>query len=180
MTTAQGSGSDRRPEPPFLDVARVLRPWGVRGDVKVEVLTSNPDDLIEAKQVYLGDDAQPVRLERARLHSGVLLIKLAGCDTPEAAEALRGQIVRIAHKDATPLRPNQYYHSQILGLEVVTADGEVLGKVVEIVETGANDVYAVSGPRGEVLIPARHEFITRIDLDAGRMIVSLLPGMSPE
>jgi len=180
MVTTHGSGGDRPPEPEFLNVARVLRPWGVRGELKLEILGSRAQDILDAKRVYLGDDRRPVQVERARLHSGVAIVKLAGCDTPEQADALRGASLSIALSDAVPLRPNQYYQFQILGLAAVTVEGETLGTVVEIIETGAHDVYVVAGPRGEILIPARREFVMRVDLPLRRMTVSLLPGMLPE
>jgi len=180
MAKSKGSGSGRRPEPEFLTIARILRPWGVRGEMKLERLSSHPEDLSTGRRVYLGDESRPFDVQGVRAQRGSLIVKLAGCDTPEQADALRGLTVSIARRDASPLRPNQYYHQQMIGLNVVTHDGDVLGRIVEIVETGANDVYVVHGPRGEVLLPARVEVIKQIDLDAGQMIVSLLPGLLPE
>lgn len=177
MTKSQGSGSVKQPEPEFLIVARVLRAWGVRGEMKVELLISSPDDLARAERVYLGDERRPFGVQGTRLHRRSLMLKLAGIDTPEQVDALRGQVIRIGNVATAPLRPNQYYQHQILGLEVVTVDGEVLGKITEILETGANDVYVARGPRGEVLLPARVEVIRQVDLEAGRMIVALLPGL---
>jgi len=119
-------------------------------------------------------------VQHTRRRGDSLIVKLAGCDTPEQADALRGLVVRIALATATPLRPNEYFRHQIIGLSVVTLDGDELGTLVDILETGAHDVYVVHGPRGEVLLPARVEFVKRVDLAAGRMLVSLLPGMIPE
>ena len=180
MVTTHGSGGARPPEPEFLNVARVLRPWGVRGELKLELLGSRAQDILDAKRVYLGDDRRPLQVERARLHGVVAIVKLAGYDTPEQADLLRGESLSIALSDAPPLKPNQYYQFQILGLAAVTVEGEMLGTVVEIIETGAHDVYVVTGPHGEILIPARREFVVRIDLPSRRMTVSLLPGMLPE
>jgi len=148
--------------------------------VKVELLSSNAADVSPGRRVYLGEEGRPFDVQRVRSQRGAMLLKLADCDTPEQAEALRGLTVSIARRDTSPLRPNQYYHHQIIGLEVATLDGEVLGRIVEIVETGANDVYVVRGPRGEALLPARVEVVRQIDLDAGQMIVSPLPGLLPE
>lgn len=180
MAKRKGSGSGSLPEPDFLTVARVLRPWGVRGDVKIELLASHPDDLMGAKQVYLGEARTPFDVQSVRAHGGALLLKLAGCETPEQADAFRNQTIAIARADAAPLRANQYFHHQILGLNVFTVEGEPLGQIVEIIETGANDVYVVHGSRGEVLLPARAEIIRHIDLDAGQMTIALLPGLLPE
>lgn len=180
MATGEGSGSPRRPEPEFLEIGRVLRPWGVRGEVKIAVLTSHTEEVKRARRVYLGEEARPFDVQRVRSQRGTMLLKLAGCDSPEQADMLRGLPVSIALRDASPLRPSQYYHHQIIGLRVVTPDGDNLGQIVEILETGANDVYVARGPRGEILLPARAEVVKHVDLEAGQMVVSLLPGLLPD
>jgi len=109
-----------------------------------------------------------------------MLLKLVGCDTRDAAQGLRGMLVQIRTTDAAPLGEGEYYTYQVEGLIVETDVGEVLGKVVDVIETGANDVYVVRGPRGEVLLPAIHEVVLEIDLTAGRMRVHLLPGLAAD
>ena len=173
----RGSGKRRVPEPRFLAIARVVKPWGVRGEMKLEVLTSFPDQLNRLKRVYLGPEAVPYTVARFRWHSGELLLQLADVCDRNAADLLRNQLVQIAREDAVELSPGQFYEHQIIGLKVVTEDGEVLGQVVEVLATGANDVYVVQGPRGEVLLPARIEVVRTIDLDTGAMTVTLLPGL---
>jgi 16S rRNA processing protein RimM len=177
MTERRGSGTRRVSEPRYLAVARVLKPWGVRGELKLEVLTSFPERLERLSRVYLGPEAVPHKVERFHWHSGELLLLLADVRDRSTAEALRGQLVQIARQDAVPLEAGQFYEYQIIGLNVVTAEGEPLGQVVEVLATGANDVYVVQGRRGEILLPARIEVVREIDLDAGTMTVALLPGL---
>ena len=172
-----GSGRRRIPEPRYLSVARIIRPWGVRGEMKLEVLTGFPDRLDRLKRVYLGPDAVPHEVQRFRWHSGELHLLLSDVRDVNAAEALRGQLVRIPLEEAVPLGPGEFYEHQIVGLSVVTTEGEPLGQVTEVMATGANDVYVVKGRRGEVLLPARAEVVRSIDLDAGIMTVTLLPGL---
>ena len=160
-----------------MAIGRVVKPWGSRGDLKLQVLTSFPDQLGRLKHVYLGPEAVPYTVARFRWHSGELLLRLTDVGDRNAAELLRDQLVQIAREDATPLEPGQFYEYQIVGLNVVTTDGEPLGQVAEVLSTGANDVYVVQGPRGEVLLPARIEVVRAIDLDAGTMTVTLLPGL---
>ena len=174
---SRGSGKQHLPEPRFLAVARVVKPWGVRGEVKLEVLTSFPDQLDRLKRVYLGPKAVPHDVARFHWHSGELLLQLTDVLDRSAAERLRDQLVQIASEEAVPLEPGQYYEHQILGLNVVTTEGEPLGQVVEVLATGANDVYVAQGPRGQVLLPARVEVVRAIDLEAGTMTVTLLPGL---
>lgn len=165
----------------FLAIGHVLRPHGVRGELLLETLTEFPDHLAEVETVYLGEagaeSPQPHPLRRARLHRRDLLIQLADCLDRDAAEAYRGQMVFIQTEQAAPLPPGRYYHHQIIGLAVVTDEGEVLGEVAEILETGANDVYVVAGPSGEILLPALQSVIQHIDLDSKRMTVHLLEGL---
>jgi 16S rRNA processing protein RimM len=176
---SKGSGRQRIPEPRFLAVARVVKPWGVRGEMKLQVLTSFPDQLDRLRRVYLGPQAVPYDVARFHWHSGELLLQLADVRDRNGAELLRGQLVQIAGEEAVPLKPGEYYEHQIVGLKAVTTGGELLGQVVQVLTTGANDVYVVQGPRGEVLIPARVEVVREINLEAGTMTVTLLPGLLP-
>ena len=162
----------------YLVVGEVLRPWGFKGDLKVKIITDYPNQLIKHKTVYLGDKTRAFQVERARLHSGYVLLKFVGFDTPEAVAKLRGEIVRIPAEDAAKLKKGQYYHYQIVGLNAVTADGTPVGKVEEVLETGANDVYLVRTPEGkEVLLPAIKDVVKKIDVAAGTMTVELIPGL---
>ncbi len=180
MPDKRGSGSRRTPEPRYLAIARVLKPFGVRGEMKVEVLTGFPDQLGRLKRVYLGPEATPHDVERFHWHGSELLLRLADVQDRDAAEVLRNQIVQIASDEAVPLGPGEFYEHQIVGLNVVTTEGELLGQVVEVLTTGANDVYVVQGARGEILLPARAEVIREISLDSGTMMVTLLPGLLPD
>jgi 16S rRNA processing protein RimM len=160
-----------------LAIGRIVRPWGVRGEVKVEILTDWPERFALLEYVYLGEEAVPYRLERFRLHQGYALLKLAGCDDRNAAESLRGQVVQVPREKAILLDEGEYYVYQIEGLEVWTDEGEFLGRVVEVLFTGSNEVYVVRGLRGEVLIPAIADVVLEVDLEGGRLVVRLVDGL---
>jgi 16S rRNA processing protein RimM len=161
----------------FLAVGRVIRPHGVRGELLLESLTDFPGHLREVEVVYLGDAAEPHPLAGAREHRHQLIIRLGDCADRDCAERFRGQVVQIQAAAAAPLPPGFYYHHQLTGLAVVTEAGEDLGELVEVLETGANDVYVVRGPAGEILLPAIRSVIRHIDLDARRVTVHLLEGL---
>ena len=163
--------------PEFLAIGRVLRPHGVRGELLLEALTDFPEHLDGVGTIYLGDAAEPHPLAGARMHRGRLLIQLEDCVDREAGEAFRGQLVQIWFGDAAPPPPGSYYYHQIVGLAVVTEEGEALGDVTEILETGSNDVYVVNGPSGEILLPALMSVILKVDLEAKRMTVHLIEGL---
>ena len=119
----------------------------------------------------------PYALEGCRFHQSTVLLKLKGIDDRHRAETLREQWVWIPIEDAVPLEEGECYLYQVLGLRVVTVDGEELGKVTEIIETGANLVYIAQGVQGEILLPDTDEVIVQVDVPAGQMIVQLIEGL---
>ncbi len=128
--------------------------------------------------VYVGESPPiPVAVESARLHKGFVLVKLAGCDNRDEAQKLRGKLLQIPEDQAIPLEEDEYFLHELLGLSVVAEDGSELGSIVEVIETGANNVFAVKGSSGEILIPDTEEVVVDIDFEQNRMIVHLLPGL---
>ncbi len=156
---------------PFLIIGRIVAPHGVRGELRVSIETDDPSRFLALDRVYLGDKHVLHRVLGARLHKGQALLRLDGVHDRDEAETLRGVLVHVSAEDALPLGQDEYYQHQILGLDVVTESGEHVGRVREILLTGANDVYVVRGHRGEVLLPAIRETILRVDLENSQMIV---------
>ena len=186
QTTEQERGSGRQgraPEPRFLVVGKIVGAHGIRGELKVELMTDDPHRFQWLDQVFLGlEDQEPVprALAGYRLHKGRALLQLEDCRDRTTAQALRGQLVQVPLEDAISLEEDEYFEHQILGLEVWTVAGELLGEVVEIIFTGANDVYVVHGPdldRREILIPVIEDVVLEIDLDEGRLTVELPEGL---
>ena len=168
--------------PTHLIVGRVLAPWGHRGQVRVEILTDFPQRFFALREIWVGvgEERRPYAVESARLHKGNVTLKLAGIDNPAQAEALRGELLYVPVAEAVPLGEDEYYHSQILGLDVWTTEGQYLGRVTEILETGSNDVYVVQGEDREILIPALATVVQQVDLERRRLIVALPPGLLEE
>jgi 16S rRNA processing protein RimM len=106
-------------------------------------------------------------------------VQLAEVATPEQAAVLHGQTLYIRRDEASRLGRGQFFLHQVVGLSVETTDGRQLGRVEEVLRTGANDVYVVRGALGEVLVPAIAPVVKQIDPDAGRLLVELMPGMLP-
>lgn len=174
---------DNRPE--YLLIGEILRPHGVTGEVRMRVLTQYPERLSEIEHVYLSKDpdgrnAREYRIQSVRMHQGCALLRLRGVGDRSAAEMLRRLWVMIPLDQAVPLDEGEYYIYQLIGLDVRTEDGESLGPISEVLETGANDVYVVeSAEYGEVLIPVIEETILEIDLEGGYLIVRLPDGLLP-
>ena len=108
----------------------------------------------------------------------MILIKFAGIENPEDAELLRGSYLLINRKDAKPLEEGTYYIVDLLGLEVYTDEGVLLGKVDDIFNTGSNDIYVVKDELGkQELLPGIDEVIKVIDIETGKIIVNLIEGL---
>ncbi len=150
----------------------------------MRVLTDNPDHLPQLQSVYLGDSSNHAKLQefalhRVRFNKEYALLTLEGCRNRDDAEKLRGFSVLISRDQAAPLSHDQYYLFQLIGLRVI-ADQTDLGRVKEILQTGANDVYIVDSDQyGEVLIPAHDETILNIDFDAQIIHMRLPEGLLP-
>jgi 16S rRNA processing protein RimM len=169
----------------FLAVAYVVGVHGMRGEVKAELYTDFPERFTPGLTLRAGEELQEIEVRAARLHKQHILLSLAGVTTREQAEALRGRWLFVAEDDAVLLEEGTYFVHDILGLEVVTEEGEALGAVADVIFTGANEVYVVRRPAAgdepppaDLLLPATDEVVRSVDLDAGRMVVRLLPGLT--
>ena len=172
------------PQPEYLVVGEILRPHGLRGEVRMRILTDYPENLRRLDHVYLGRSPDDRRLEKRaleglRFHKQFALLTLAGCSSREDAEYLRGKSVLIHKEQAPPLADGEYYLYQLIGLKVL-ADAEEIGRIKQVLQTGANDVYVVQTEQhGEALLPAHAETIDEIDFEAGVVRMSLPEGLLP-
>ncbi len=164
-------------QPGYLILGRVVKPSGVRGEVKVVCFADSWVPFETLSRVWLGPiegPSQPFQLERGEERDRTVVLKLGGVDTPEAAARLVGYEVAVPRVEAPPPPEGTFYHYDILGLDVVEGDRS-LGSVREIVETPAHDVYVIRGPVGEWMLPATRVHIRRIDPLAGR--IEIEPGL---
>lgn len=164
-----------QPRPGFVAVGRVRATRGVHGEVTVEPLTDFPQRFQPGAAVWAAGTLRTIR--RVRPHRKALLLELEGIETPEQAETLRGLLLEVPEEELAPLGENQYFRFQLLGMSVVDGDGRTLGRVEEVLDTGANDVYIVRSDEGELLIPAIDTVVKHVDVARRRMVVELLEGL---
>ncbi|MCA9942404.1 MAG: 16S rRNA processing protein RimM [Ardenticatenaceae bacterium] len=165
-------------ETDFIVIGQITKPHGVRGELRVKPHTDEPERFTWLEQVYVGETARSLMLvEKARVHQGMILLKFTAVNDRTAAEALRGEWLMVPEDEALPLEEGEYYLFQLEGLSVFTDDGEDLGVLTSIIETGANHVFVVQGAQGELLLPDIDEVVQEIDFENGRMVVKLLPGL---
>jgi 16S rRNA processing protein RimM len=160
----------------FVAIARIIGAWGVRGDVKAEAL-SPPAVLRKGRTVSIR--GREITLENVRLDARYARLKLAGIDDRETAATLRGAYVLVAEQNLPPLPEDQFYRFQILGLRVLTNEGQDLGRVEDVFSTQENDVYVVRSAGKEILLPATDDVVLGIDLASRTMTVELVPGLLP-
>ncbi len=157
-----------------LTVGRLGGAHGVRGEMRMHILTDEPDHLKTVKTVYLGERDTPIALQNIRFTDKGALVKLGGTDTPEAAAKLSGLNVKIAGTDARPLEPGEYFLFQLIGLKASDEHGNPLGTVVDLIETGAHDVLVI-GERpdspDDLLVPNHPEFVLDMDPAGGTMVL---------
>ena len=164
------------PRVPEAVVGRVLGSHGVYGEVRARVLTDLPHRFDPGEVLLL--QGESLIIQSSSHSSGdTVILKLKGIDGPAAARALSGQEL-FALADASPELPDgEYFHYQLIGMQVFTEEGEDLGRIQEIIITGSNDVYVVSGPNGDVLLPAISQVILQVDAALGVMRVRLMEGL---
>jgi len=159
----------------FITIGKILSPWGNKGKLKIGVETDFLQRFTPSSRVYV--NRQPMTIASTEWHRGKAIIKLNAIDSIEDAEKLPGQPLEIHHSQLQPLPEGQYYHFQLIGLEVWTTQGELLGNVSKILTMSSNDTYIVSGAKGEILIPAIEDVIKSIDLKKGCIIIEPMEGL---
>jgi 16S rRNA processing protein RimM len=176
----EASSGSLQPELRYLAIGRVVRAHGVKGEISVSILTDFPERFETTEWVYLGDEFEATahRLETYRWHKKNILLTLAGITDRNQAGRLKGQLVQVPIEEAMPLPEGSYYLYQLMGLQVITSGGNILGSVTDIIETGANDVYVIKkDSQREILLPAIPDVVKSIDIEQGRMIVELIDGL---
>jgi len=172
------AGTPTNDVPAWLVVGKIRRPHGVAGDVLVEVYTDFPDRLKPNAVIYAGDDHIPLTIRRQRTHNDGILLGFDDYSTPEQVGRFRNQFLYIVEVDAMDLPEGEFYYHELQGLSVVDENGGSLGKVTEILQTGANDVYVVTNNAGrEILLPAIAEVILNVDLESKVIKAHLIPGL---
>jgi 16S rRNA processing protein RimM len=166
--------------PRFLVIGKILRAHGVRGEVRVLSHTDLPERFTWLKEVYVGEhDPQPLAIESVRFHQKWVLLKFVGYDFRDQTDALKGELLLVRTEDAIPLEEDEYFLFQLVDMPVYTDEGQYLGEVKDVIETGANNVFVVRGEGKDILLPDTKEVIVDIDFENGRLTVHLLPGLLP-
>lgn len=159
----------------FITIGKIIAPWGVKGQLKVKIITDFPERFSPSSKVYL--NRQPTTIKSTIWHKDKAIISLDGISSVAEAKKLRGQSIEIHRSQLKTLPRGRYYHFQLIGLEVGTTRGEHLGSITRIITTAGNDIYVVNGARGEILIPAVEDVVKSVDLDKGCLVIEAIEGL---
>ncbi len=159
-------------------IGKILSSWGVKGEAKVLPLTYSTNRFGEIEQVYLSgvEGYRALTIEHYRDAGRYIIIKFRELSTPEDVKKIQGRELLIKEEQSPPLPEGVYYHYQIIGLDVFTDEEEYIGRITDIIETGSNDVYVVTGKK-EVLIPAIEDVVLKIDIENKKMIIHPVEGL---
>ena len=166
-----------------LAIGFVAGASGDNGAIRVHWFGDGPEGLLAAGTVWLAvdnDDEFPRRhlVKGAAVAGGVVRMELVGLRESADAKAYKSRLVLVEQDELAPLGDDEYYWYELIGFDVETDAGDPIGRVVELLETGAHDVLVVAAPGGEQhLIPTAREFLTEIDREARRLVVALIPGL---
>ena len=164
----------------LIPVGRITGVHGIKGEIKVSLYGDL--DGFEWISVFINgkNKREERRVERVRPHKGALIFALENCYTRNSAEELVGLELEIRKAELPALSEDEYYYSELLGMEVWSEGGRRLGTVTDLFPTGSNDVIVVKGEAGEVLIPAIEETVLKVDLEHKRVTVRLMEGLLPD
>ena len=157
-------------------VGRIIGAHGVSGGVMVDVLSDVPHRFDVGQSLTIREQSYCI-MSSTRTPKGQVILKFQDLDSSDAVRDLVGEPVTVAQMSVPLLPEGEYFHFQLIGMRVFTEEGEFLGLVQEVLETGSNDVYVVSGESSEVLIPALADVIRDVRVAEGVMVVRLMEGL---
>jgi 16S rRNA processing protein RimM len=167
----------------LLQVGVITSTHGIRGEVKVFPTTDDAARFKKLKNVILDDGRKKIDMEIAsvKFFKNMVIVKFKGIDNINDVEKYRKARLLVTRENAVPLEENEYYIADLIGLSAVSDEGEALGTVTDVLQTGANDVYVITTPeKKEILVPAIRDCILQVNLEKQEMRIHLLPGLRDE
>ncbi|MBQ4363570.1 MAG: 16S rRNA processing protein RimM [Oscillospiraceae bacterium] len=160
----------------YLETGKIVGVHALKGEVRVDPWCDYPEFLCDFDVLY-DKEHNEIEIERARVQKNIVIMKIKGVDTPEDAAKLRGKVLYM-DRDDVELEEGTFFVQDLLGLEVKdAASGQVYGKLTDVRNTGANDIYTVSDGQKEYLIPAIPSVIEKTDIESGVMLINVIDGL---
>ena len=163
-----------------LEIGQIVNTFGIKGFVKVNPFVDDISRYDDLEKVYVkrNKELKEMEVEEVKYHKNMVLLKFKGVDKVEDAELLRNSYLEVDRENAIELQEGEYFIVDLLGLDVFTEEGQVLGKLEDIFNTGSNDIYVVKDDLGkQVLLPAISDVIKSINIEEGKIIVRIIEGL---
>ena len=164
----------------YLEIGQIVNTFGIKGMVKVKPFTDDIKKFTKFKKIYIKNKAgkKEYEIEEIKEHKEMMLVKFKGIDNPNDAELLRESYLIIDRENLEPLEEGTFYIADLLGINVYTEEGKLLGTLDDIFNTGSNDIYVVKDELGkQLLLPAIKDVIKEINVEESKMIVHLIDGL---
>lgn len=163
---------------PFVAVGRITRAHGIRGEVAVLPLSQVESRFEPGSKLVLEGLDRTLTVTESKPHRHGLLLRFDEIPDRDQAEALHGRYLFVPASEVPRLPEGEFWPHQLLGCEIVTEGGRSLGSIREIVRTPANDVWVAEGADGEALVPALKDVVAKVDIDARRVVVREIAGLT--
>ena len=164
----------------YIETGKIVTTHGVRGEVKVYPTTDDAERFLELEEIWLdtGKERLPLKIQNVKFFKNMVILKFEGYDDINAVQAWRQKDLLVTREQAVELQEDEYFIGDLIGLHVEDEEGNALGVLRDVLETGANDVYLVSRPgEKDLMLPAIKDCIREVDLESGIMRVRVLPGL---
>ena len=163
----------------LLQVGVITTTHGIRGEVKVFPTTDDPRRFEELSSILLdtGKELCELEIQRVKYFKQFVILKFRDVDDINEIEPYKGKSLYVTRDMAVPLEENEYYIADLIGMDVFLEDGSLFGRIKDVLETGANDVYIVQTQEKEVLIPAIKDCILQVDVESNKMVFHLMKGL---
>lgn len=157
----------------YLTIGQVLKPQGVHGEVKVKPMTDDPQRFLALEQVFLreGEHYTSRAVQCTRVHDGFAYLRFEGVADRESADTLREQLLYVDRAHAVELPEDTEFICDIIGCEAYDMQGKRIGVLTDVLQPGANDVFVLDTPRGELLIPALKRVVPHVDIVTRRIVI---------
>lgn len=161
----------------YLEVGKVTNTHGIMGEVRVQPWADSPEFLCRFKTLYVDSSHWPIKVERARVHKNMAILKLEGVTDVPSALAMRNAILYIDRKDAD-LPEGTFFLADLMGLEARDAQsGQILGKIADVLTLPASNVYVIKGGEREIMVPAVSQFIAETNVEEGFVRINMMEGL---
>lgn len=164
----------------FLRIGVITSPHGVKGEAKIYPTTDDARRFEDADEVVIVKEDRKIKasVTGVKYFKNMVIAKLSCFETPEEVKKFAGFDIMVSREHAVPLQEGEYYIADLIGCMVISDEGEHIGSLIDVIQTGANDVYLVKTPEDkEILFPVIDECVKEVDIENGKVVVHIMPGL---